>query len=142
MHTNITGRDDYIVCQALVYAVAAIQALPHKQQEWNNMVDMAAPARASTDMETLARLSVAVEQKFGHDVDLFPHLEPTDVVRERVEFDLHASNYRAKHARLMTRVWDEAREAKRVMLDVLDHPASDLPEVAAAFADLSTRTHN
>ena len=42
---SITGRDAYIMSQALVIAIGHIQRLPQKQQEWSNMVDMCQIAR-------------------------------------------------------------------------------------------------
>jgi hypothetical protein len=36
---SITGRDDYIMSQALVIAIGHIQRLPQEQQAWSNMVD-------------------------------------------------------------------------------------------------------
>lgn len=37
---SITGRDGYIVCQALGYAITCIERLPEDQQEWSNCEDM------------------------------------------------------------------------------------------------------
>lgn len=38
--TSITGRDNYIRNQALLYAIAHIQSLPEHMQEFSNMCDM------------------------------------------------------------------------------------------------------
>ena len=37
---NATGRDGYILCQALGYAIAAIGELPEDFQEGSNQADM------------------------------------------------------------------------------------------------------
>ena len=42
---SITGRDDYIISQALVYAAGHIQRMPSERQEWSNMADMCQIAR-------------------------------------------------------------------------------------------------
>ncbi len=37
---NITGRDGYIMAQALAYAIEAIEHLPDDWQEWSDKEDM------------------------------------------------------------------------------------------------------
>jgi predicted metal-dependent hydrolase len=37
---SITGRDGYIMAQALAYAIEAIEHLPDDWQEWSNKEDM------------------------------------------------------------------------------------------------------
>ena len=37
---GITGRDGYIVAQALAYAIEVIGSLPEDRQEWSNCEDM------------------------------------------------------------------------------------------------------
>jgi hypothetical protein len=37
---SITGRDGYLVLQALAYAIETIAALPDRYQEWSNREDM------------------------------------------------------------------------------------------------------
>ena len=37
---SITGRDGYLVLQALAYTILTIEALPEKQQEWSNKEQM------------------------------------------------------------------------------------------------------
>lgn len=37
---SITGRDGYVVAQALAYAIEAIEHLPDEWQEWSNKEDM------------------------------------------------------------------------------------------------------
>jgi hypothetical protein len=39
---NVTGRDGYIVCKALAYAIAAIEHLPERWQEHSDKEDMRA----------------------------------------------------------------------------------------------------
>jgi hypothetical protein len=39
-NTNITGRDNYIIAKALIYAIAEIQSLPSEKQEYSDMMDM------------------------------------------------------------------------------------------------------
>ncbi|HZZ63764.1 MAG TPA: hypothetical protein VFE63_21810 [Roseiarcus sp.] len=64
--TSITGRDGYIVPQALIYAIAHIQSLPSKEQEWSNMADMCAIARAH-DASTMG----------AHAADVYAHTGPS-----------------------------------------------------------------
>jgi hypothetical protein len=37
---SVTGRDDYIMLQALAYAITAIEQRPERFQEWSNKEDM------------------------------------------------------------------------------------------------------
>jgi len=37
---SITGRDGYLVLQALAYSILTIEALPEPQQEWSNKEQM------------------------------------------------------------------------------------------------------
>ena len=37
---EVTGRDDYIMWQALIYAIAAIDSLPVHERELSNQEDM------------------------------------------------------------------------------------------------------
>jgi hypothetical protein len=37
---SITGRDGYVMAQALAYAIEAIEHLPDEWQEWSNKEDM------------------------------------------------------------------------------------------------------
>jgi hypothetical protein len=39
---NVTGRDGYIICKALAYAIAAIERLPEQWQEHGDREDMRA----------------------------------------------------------------------------------------------------
>jgi len=39
---SVTGRDGYLVLQALAYTILTIEALPKCQQEWSNKEDMKA----------------------------------------------------------------------------------------------------
>lgn len=70
---EITGRDNYITGQALVYAIAAIQSLPEERQEHSNMLDMCDLARATFEPTTLAHVVAGVEHHTQESVDLhFP----------------------------------------------------------------------
>jgi hypothetical protein len=40
--TSITGRDGYIIAQALAYAIVAIDQLPEERQEFSNQQGMRA----------------------------------------------------------------------------------------------------
>jgi hypothetical protein len=37
---SFTGRDGYLLLQALAYTILTIEALPESQQEWSNKEDM------------------------------------------------------------------------------------------------------
>lgn len=37
---DVTGRDGYIIANALMYAISTIQNLPEDKQEWSDMNDM------------------------------------------------------------------------------------------------------
>jgi hypothetical protein len=39
---SITGRDGYIMCKALAYAIETIERLPTRWQEWSDKEDMKA----------------------------------------------------------------------------------------------------
>jgi hypothetical protein len=41
-HSSVTGRDDYLLMQALGYAIEAIDRLPRRWQEASNQKDMIA----------------------------------------------------------------------------------------------------
>jgi hypothetical protein len=43
---SITGRDGYILAQALAYAITAIERLPEQLREYSNQEDMKPPNRA------------------------------------------------------------------------------------------------
>jgi hypothetical protein len=38
--TDITGRDGFIICKALAYAIETIERLPEQWQEWSDKEDM------------------------------------------------------------------------------------------------------
>jgi len=54
---SITGRDGYIVAQALAYAILVIEALPDRWQEASNCLDMKAIFEAMTDERMRAILT-------------------------------------------------------------------------------------
>jgi len=81
---SITGRDGYIVCQALVYAIEVIAALPIEYQEWSNREDMKALLAAYTSKGKVKMLHEGVCHHLFHpssplqrntDIDL---IEPED----------------------------------------------------------------
>jgi len=37
---SVTGRDGYILCKALAYAINVIERLPETRQEWSDCQDM------------------------------------------------------------------------------------------------------
>jgi hypothetical protein len=39
-NATVTGRDGYLMRQALAYSIVAIEALPEMWQEWSNKEDM------------------------------------------------------------------------------------------------------
>jgi hypothetical protein len=72
MADNITGRDDYIITQALGYAIAFIDSLPEHERELSNRTDMVAILLAripdDKDRELLARI---IESMSGRRPDWF-----------------------------------------------------------------------
>jgi hypothetical protein len=53
---NVTGRDNYILMQALGYAIEAIGRLPERWQEWSNREDMIKLLAAMSDNPDFYRL--------------------------------------------------------------------------------------
>lgn len=76
--TSYTGRDGYIMGQALVYAIAHIQSLPREKQEYSNMCDMCIIARESDSSFFLPSYVISVFGHTGIKVDLWPEGEPVD----------------------------------------------------------------
>ncbi|GHA35037.1 hypothetical protein GCM10007989_33700 [Devosia pacifica] len=69
--TSVTGRDGYIVNQALLYAIAHIQSLPEEKQEFSNMCDMCAIVLSDLSAFTANQIrDVALHT--GHTVNLWP----------------------------------------------------------------------
>ncbi|NKJ97101.1 hypothetical protein GFM14_37360 [Rhizobium leguminosarum bv. viciae] len=68
---GITGRDDYIQAQALIYAIACIQNLPQDRQEWSNMRDMCAIARTIAP-GNLAKWIFDTQRHTGTVIDIWP----------------------------------------------------------------------
>lgn len=66
-----TGRDDYIMSQALIYAIAQIQSLPRDRQEFSNMCDMCAIAR-TINPGTLALIIYETQRRTNTVIDLWP----------------------------------------------------------------------
>ena len=84
--TSITGRDDYIISQALIYAIARIQSLPDKKQEWSNMCDMCAIARAG-DARGMGLLAAGVYAHTGVLVDLWPDPDEAGAPVWKADYD-------------------------------------------------------
>jgi hypothetical protein len=53
---GVTGRDGYILMQALAYAIEAIGRLPERWQEWSNREDMIKLLTAMSDDPDFYRL--------------------------------------------------------------------------------------
>jgi hypothetical protein len=58
MAKSITGRDGYILCQALCYAIETIKRLPDRWQEASNAEDM----QRILDASLVLALSTCVER--------------------------------------------------------------------------------
>jgi hypothetical protein len=63
---GITGRDGYIIAQALAYAVEAIGALPDQWREWSNREDMKRILAATTNELTERDLREGACQHLFH----------------------------------------------------------------------------
>jgi hypothetical protein len=68
---EITGRDDYIIGKALLYAVAAIQALPEDKRELGDMSDMCKLIRACSGAQLWYHVA-NVEAHIDREIDLWP----------------------------------------------------------------------
>lgn len=67
---SVTGRDGYIIGKALVYAIAQIQSLPARRQEFSDMCDMCALVRAiGVDPWTVAGVQRHVDRTVDLNVD-------------------------------------------------------------------------
>lgn len=69
--TSITGRDGYIVPQAMLYAIGYIQSLPDERQEWSNMQNMCMIVRAQQSAFTISHI-LNLERFHGFKIDLWP----------------------------------------------------------------------
>jgi len=69
--SSVTGRDDYVIAKALVYAIAFIESLPEQQRELSDRDDMVALLNdlvpSAAEREELAR---HLEQKTGFRPDI------------------------------------------------------------------------
>lgn len=94
--TSLTGRDGYIMGQALVYAIAHIQSLPEEKQEFSNMCDMCTIALKSNFSAFLPAHIQSVYAHTGVKVDLWPMGEPTDAgeVEQRSSLEMSFKLYR------------------------------------------------
>jgi hypothetical protein len=71
---EVTGRDNYIIFKALAYAIATIQSLPERYQEWSDMCDMCALLRSAG--ESVAFFAImSAENHTGNSVDPDPRAE-------------------------------------------------------------------
>jgi hypothetical protein len=70
---GITGRDGYVISEALAIAVGAIDSLPLQQREISDREDMVTILMAFNMPEQLDRLAMAVGSRFGTVPDLSPH---------------------------------------------------------------------
>jgi hypothetical protein len=68
---SVSGRDDLVLSQALIYAIALIQSLPARDQSYSNMCDMCAIAR-TFEPTALGLHIFEVQQKTGLAVDIWP----------------------------------------------------------------------
>lgn len=110
--TSITGRDGYIVNQALLYAIAHIQSLPPEKQEWSNMRDMCAIVRAHGSFFTLNQ-SWSVEHHTGIIPNLWPEPEEELTNEDRAareEFETNRRNL-VEMMQRVARSWEEAVSA-------------------------------
>jgi len=85
-NAQVTGRDGFIIGKALVYAVARIQSLPDEKQEWSDMSDMCAIARAG-DARGVGLLAAGVYEHTGALVDLWPNPDEAIAPAWKAEFD-------------------------------------------------------
>jgi len=72
MQTNVTGRDDLIIMQALAYAIECIEHLPEQWQARSNADDMKKLLDARCNQKTSefmrASARAAIEQKGLHEL--------------------------------------------------------------------------
>lgn len=71
---SITGRDGYIVPQAMLYGIGYIQSLPPERQEWSNMLDMCLIVRAQKSPFTITHI-LNLERFHGFRINLWPEDE-------------------------------------------------------------------
>lgn len=86
VQTSITGRDGYIVNQALLYAIAHIQSLPPEKQEWSNMRDMCAIARTNFSIFTYSQVQ-SIEWHTGKELTFWPEHNDDLTEEERAARD-------------------------------------------------------
>lgn len=71
--TNVTGRDGYIIANALIYAICTIQNLPEDRQEWSDMKDMCELAKHMCSRGMLEAFKLSV---LGHTGKAILTLDP------------------------------------------------------------------
>ena len=91
------GRQSYIIGQALLYAIDAIQHLPREAQKWSDMRDMCALARALHG-EYLVSEVFFLEIRTGREIDLWPGDEDRTAAKEiRLSVDAAKKTFYEKH---------------------------------------------
>lgn len=91
------GRQSYIIGQALLFAIDAIQHLPSEAQKWSDMRDMCALARALHG-EYLVSEVFFLEIRTGREIDLWPDDEDRAAANEiRLSVDAAKKTFYEKH---------------------------------------------
>lgn len=94
-NTSITGRDGFIVPQAVLYGIGYIQSLPRTRQEWSNMLDMCKIVRSWDTPFTIPHM-LNLEQFHGFKIDLWPEDDADLSESEKAKRD----EFRQAHKRL------------------------------------------
>jgi hypothetical protein len=79
---GITGRDGYIIRQALAYAIEVIAALPSEYQEYSNLCDMLAILHASTGTSMASHLREGAAHHLFHEGSALKRNTAIDLVLE------------------------------------------------------------
>jgi hypothetical protein len=79
---GLTGRDGYIIRQALAYAIETIAALPPEYQEYSNRCDMLAILYASTGALMAGHLRENVARHLFHEGSSLKRNTAIDLVPE------------------------------------------------------------
>ncbi len=65
---NVTGRDGYIIANALMYAICTIQNLPEDRQEWSDMRDMCDLVKHMCSRGMLEAFKLSVKGHTGKEI--------------------------------------------------------------------------
>jgi len=95
MNANITSRDGYIEGQALLYAIAHIQSLPERKQEFSNMCDMCAIARERIHPDALLMNANSVFVHTGLKVDIWPEADDIEDAKKAKKAKAYRANFLA-----------------------------------------------